>query len=310
MSHRNLARTSGSGRRLSQIAMVVTAACTLVLAGLIATACGTTENPGDGGETTTTTLPSGAVAHPSGADQVVFRVTTGGGFVPVEYNITLAPEFTLYGDGTVIVTGPVIAIYPGPALPNLQAAKISEEAVQAILAAAKEAGLLQNGVDYGQPGITDVGTTSLVINAGGQTYQSDIYALGMESGAGGLTMEQQQARAAINDFRNKLTDLTAFESAELTWAPYEYERLAIFSQVADTTTGGTDVEPNTIVWPLGDLATLGEEVNGGFRRALIAGEDLAKLRPLLKDATQITLWTSGDASYHLYFRPLLPDEKS
>ena len=290
--------------------MMVTAALALLLVGLITTACGTPDSPGGDGEATTTTLPSGAVVHPSGGDQVVLQVTTGGGFVPIEYNLTLAPEFSLYGDGTVIVTGPVIAIYPGPALPNLQAAKISEEAVQSILAAAKEAGLLQNGVDYGQPTITDVGTTNIVINAAGQTYQSDIYALGMESDAAGLTMEQQQARAVINDFRGKLMDLTAFESEPLTWASYEYERLVIFSQAVDTTTASTDVQPNKIAWPLGDLAALGEEVNGGFRRALITGEDLAQLQPLLKDATQITLWTSEDASYHVYFRPLLPEEKS
>ena len=31
----------------------------------------------------------------------------GGGFVPIEYNYTMVPEFTLYGDGRIIVTGPI-----------------------------------------------------------------------------------------------------------------------------------------------------------------------------------------------------------
>ena len=31
---------------------------------------------------------------------------------------------------------------------------------------------------------------------------------------------------------------------------------------------------------------------------------------LLDEATQITLWKSGDREYYLYFRPLLPDENA
>ena len=97
--------------------------------------------------------------------EIVLQVTSGGGFVPIEYNLTLVPQFSLYGDGTVIVTGPVIAIYPGPALPNLQTARVSEETVQAILSAAREAGLFANDVDYGRPQITDVPTTIIAISA-------------------------------------------------------------------------------------------------------------------------------------------------
>ena len=48
----------------------------------------------------------------------------------------------------------------------------------------------------------------------------------------------------------------------------------------------------------------------GFRGVVVSGDDLAKLRPLLVQATQITLWTSGDRQYNLSFRPLLPDESA
>jgi hypothetical protein len=43
---------------------------------------------------------------------------------------------------------------------------------------------------------------------------------------------------------------------------------------------------------------------------VISGSELATLRPLLDKATAITLWKSGDREYHLFFRPLLPDETS
>ena len=83
---------------------------------------------------------------------MVLRVETGGGFVTPEYNLTQPPGFTLYGDGTVIVTGPMIEIFPQPAMPNLQTTTISQEAIGKILSAAKEAGLFANDVDYGQTG--------------------------------------------------------------------------------------------------------------------------------------------------------------
>jgi hypothetical protein len=267
----------------------------------------------DNGGVTTTGPAEGSITHPAGGNEVMLRVSTGGGFVPVEYNLTQLPEFTLYGDGTVIVTGPVIMIYPGPALPNLQTTTISEEAIQAILSAAREAGLFTNGVDYGQPQVTDLGTTTITVNADGTTYQADIYALGAESGAGGLTLEQQQARGAISDLTGKLLDLTAFETGELQWTAYEYPALAVFSRTVDPGLDpGTDgVEPNRLEWPLGDLITIGEAVQPeGYRKVVISGEDLATLQPLLNEATQITIWTVGDSEYNLYFRPLLPDEFS
>jgi hypothetical protein len=48
----------------------------------------------------------------------------------------------------------------------------------------------------------------------------------------------------------------------------------------------------------------------GYRRAVVSGQELTQLQPLLDKATAITLWTSGQATYNLSFRPLLPDEKS
>jgi hypothetical protein len=273
------------------------ASAAVVLAAFVLTlgACGS----GSSGDST---------EHPTGKNEIVLQVSSGGGFVPVSYNLTELPQFTLYGDGTVIVTGPMIEIYPGPALPNLQTTRISEEATQEILSAASEAGLFANGVDYGQPGITDVPTTKIVVNADGKTFTSDIYALGMEPGAGGLTMEQQQARAAISDLVGKLNVLTDYEQGQIQWEAYAYTALKVFSVAADPNVT-LDVPPNELAWPLGDIGTLGEPVMpDGYRSAVISGDDLAKLQPLLAEATQITLWSSGDHQYNLFLRPLLPNE--
>ncbi len=253
----------------------------------------------------------GPADYPTGKTDLVLQIGLEDGFVTPETILTRVPGFSLYGDGTVIVTGPQIEIYPPPALPNLQTTTISAEAIGELLSAAEEAGLFANGVDYGQPGITDMPTTTITINAGGRTYLSQIYAFGAEEGAAGLTMEQQQARATVLEFTNKLYDLTAFQSGEITWAPYEFTALTVFSQPFDPSTAPdpAEVQPNQLDWPLGDLSTLGEPVQPeGFRKLIVSGDDLATLRPLLAEATWITLWKSGDTEYHLSFRPLLPDE--
>ncbi len=302
----HLKSSSGSRRRF----LLLVAGASLLTSTLLLAAC-SAGDPSGGGDGTSTTGPDGSIAHPNGASEIVLQVSVGGGFVPVEYNLTLVPQFSLYGDGRVIVPSPVVEIYPQPALPYLQTAIIPEESVQAVLSATREAGLFDPTFDYGRPAITDVGTTSFVINADGTTYRSDIYALGMESGAGGLTLEQHQARAAIAEFRGRVMDLGSFVTSEPTWEPFQYSALAVYSQAVepDTTTGPTDIEPNRLEWPLGDLSTLGENVQPeGFKRVVISGQDLAALKPLLDQATIITLWESGGREYHLFFRPLLPEE--
>jgi hypothetical protein len=256
---------------------------------------------------------AGSLDYPTGRTDVVVQISVGGGFVPVEYNLTQIPGFTLYGDGTVVVTGPQIEIYPPPALPNLQTTTISAEAIQEMLSQAKEAGLFANDVDYGQPGITDVPTTTITINAGGVNYISSLYALGMEEGAAGLTALQQQARATVISWESKLYDLTAFEPGDTVWEEYGFTALAVFSLPYDPSTAPdeTDVQPNQLDWSLGDLGTLGEPVQPeGYRKVVVSGADLDTLRPLLEQATWITLWKAGDREYHLYFRPLLPHESA
>ena len=264
-----------------------------------------------------------AADRPVGASDVVVRVEASGGFVPVEYNLTHTPEFTLYGDGTVIVTGPMIEIWPQPALPNLQRATATQKDIAKLLTLAEEAGLMANGVDYGQPNVTDLPTTVITVNAGGKTYVSNIYALGFgetfDEGSAdmapetGLTLEQIEARAAVLSFVAKTVDLDTFTGSTLQWEQYDFASLAIFSVAYDPAgpTYDETVPPNHLDWPLGDLSTLGESVSPeGYRRAVVAGEDLDKLTPLLGQATQITLWKSGGHEYYLYFRPLLPDENA
>lgn len=307
---------SAHNRRL---AFVLVYTVLLLGAAMLAASCEPGPSGQDDGDTTTvppsetsstsSTVPP--ISHPTDATELVMRISLSEGFVPVQVKLTKVPSFSLYGDGTVIVTGPIVLVYPGPALPNLQATRISEDIVQAILREAQRVGLFANDVDYGRPNITDLANTMIDINAGGARYQSSIYALGMEEGASGLTEEQQRARAAIDDFVAKLSDLSAFTQEPIVWSPYEFKALKVYAAPFDPEAwADAEVQPDLLDWPLNDPGVLGKPTDDpeGFRQFVLQGEDLAKLRPLLSQATQITVWQWKDKQYNLYFRPLLPDE--
>jgi hypothetical protein len=96
---------------------------------LLASACGGVGegNSSASGGTGTSSGASGggAIEHPTGPDDLVLRVFTGGGFTSLEWSLREMPQISIYGDGRLIVQGPVIEIYPGPALPNLQVSHLT-----------------------------------------------------------------------------------------------------------------------------------------------------------------------------------------
>lgn len=264
--------------------------------------------------TTSTAGPGGgeAFSYPTGAQDLVFRLEYGGGFVPVEVVFTTLPTFSLYGDGRLITQGPIPAIYPGPALPNLQVATLSPAGIQRLLAAARDAGLFESGVDYGQPTVADGSTTTFTIAADGVLHETSIYHLAQDNSAAlGLSDAQVERRARVMEFQAKLFDPAGWFGDEIgPQRPYEWQALSVLIMPGDPDgREPSDLEPRFLDWPLGDLATLGEpnSVPEG-RRVVFTGADLETLRPLMAKADTLTYWKSGDAVYSLLLRPLLPDE--
>src|SRR5262249_20729189 len=133
--------------------------------------------------------------------QLVLRVDIEGGFVPAVVNLTRTPVVAIYADGTVITTGPMIDIYPSPALPNLRKLTLSPSGREKVRAAAETAGLTEAN-RYDGANVTDMPDTVFTYAHGDETTVTAAYALGFD--------EETIADAAAKAARAKLLDLGAF----------------------------------------------------------------------------------------------------
>ena len=279
---------------------------------VLASACGGVgdDDPGSGGATGATGATG--IEHPTGADQVILRTAYEGGFVAYEYTLATTPFWSLFGDGTLIVPGPQIEIYPGPALPNLIATPVSEEGIQAILEAARDAGLTDGDANYGDDCIADAANTVFTTNADGQTSVVSAYALDVGEPAGTCgNRKDADARAKLAAFQAMLTDLQSWlpDGSLGTERPYDPTEMRVFALPYQA---DPELPQDPIEWPLdGSLDGFGEPIDGApadTRCGVVTGEELATLLSAAGDANGLTPWTSGGTDYHLILRPLLPDE--
>jgi hypothetical protein len=137
------------------------------------------------------------IDHPTGMNDLVLQISNSGGLLPPDARLTELPVLSLYGDGRLITQGPRVAIYPGPAVPNLQVARLSETGIQRVLRAAADAGLLGPSRHYDHPGIADAPTTIFTVVAAGGRHQVSAYALWEGNDPGRLPETDRRARQAL-----------------------------------------------------------------------------------------------------------------
>lgn len=248
--------------------------------------------------TSPTTPPAdGGIEHPTGADDVVVRIAYEGGFVPVDVAFLNLPTLLVTGDGRAIVQGPVIAIYPGPLLPNMQVRQSTEDGVQALLALAEEHGLFAE-VEYSRPDhIADAPDTVVQITANGETYVHRAYALNLD----GSGEESDPQRQALADFVAAATgDWMYGDNPELgPEEQYTSDTFLIRASVAPEESG--EIPPTIVEWPADASVRLADA-------AECAEVPAAEVADLFADATQLTYFTDGDVTYQIAAKPLLPGD--
>ncbi|MDI1465323.1 hypothetical protein QEZ54_30585 [Catellatospora sp. KI3] len=242
-----------------------------------------------------------------GGDTVALRVEYVGGFVPPSYLASRVPMLSVYADGRVITEGPVVMIYPGPALPNLQLRRISSGDVQKLVDRAVKAGV-GDKADLGQPGVTDMPNTVITVHTAEGDKTTSAYALTEEITTNGLSADQVAARRKLLDLIKALTDLetTLGKSAVSTSEPYQAKVVAgLASTYQANADAGAQAE---IAWP--GPALPGKPFTEGMDLGCVAasGDQAAAVLTAAAKANQLTPWTSGGKTYSVAIRPLLPDE--
>ena len=265
---------------------------------------------GTPGATGAPTVVDGIV-HPTGASDIVLRLDESGGFVPAEFLAAHVPQFTLYGDGTVVF------VSSSETLPErndgvitgqpVKTAKLTEEQVQQLLEfALRDGGLGPARADYQNPLVADAPTAMFTVNADGATKTVSVVALGMEDPQPNADTAIKQA---LGELGTRLRDFDAGGSLGST--PYE---AAAYAGVLTAQEGLEGVQ--FLDWPWTDLApadfTLPNDPN-------VLPQARATLTPDQAAALGVEGFENGigggvylrdDAgkTYTFVLRPVLPDE--
>jgi hypothetical protein len=266
---------------------------------LAVSACGGQEGISDPGPI------ESASTGPLDADAVVIRVDYTGGFVPPSLVPGRLPVVSVYGDGRVITEGPVPAIYPGPALPNIQQRRIPTADVALLVRKALDAGV-GSGADFGRPSVTDMPNTRFTVTTGEGVRRSEVYGLQMvEERANRVLTDAQRAardklRALVDELQNPPT---------ATGEPEPYP-VSILAALATEYQNPADLPspPPAVAWP--GPALPGEKLGPGntIGCVTVTGDAAKTIQATAATANAATPWTSGGKTWRLQLRPLLPDE--
>lgn len=181
------------------------------------------------------------IAHPTGADDVLLRIETGGGFAPVEYTFTRQPTLLLTGDGRLFV--PPDGSTAARLIP-VEVAQLDEAQVQEMLGLAADAGLLATPPDYTDtdgPQVADAPTTTVTLTTSDGTWRHEAYALGFA--------DDSDARIVLSGFVDSALEAVA----DVPTTRFEATEVALFVQE-------TDLDKDVVDWPVDDVVLA--DVNG------------------------------------------------
>lgn len=293
-------RTMRLGPILMGVAMVL-AACS--------SAGGGSSSPSADPSGTPTEAPTpgpSPIDHATGALDVVFRFEQGGGFVPMGFFATQAPQFTLYGDGTVIFRDARVVVPDSGSIGRQSPyliATLSEAEVQTFLKfALDESGLRTAGTSYSPGNVADAPTSIFTINAGGLSKVVSVDALGFDN--------PQSPDAAILGtlavLGERIRNVADAIDGEVAWAPDRWRGILM---------PGPDNTGASMAWPWTDLAPADFEqttdvLDSRFPLHTLTPAHVAALGLAGIDGGFASLALSGPdgQSYSLALRPILPDE--
>lgn len=224
------------------------------------------------------------------------------------------PIFAITGDLQVVTAGPMIAIYPGSLLPNLQARSLSQGGFDRIVQQARDLGLLTGSGDFTPPDLAPgaaLGRVQIVVDSVLHELIGDpsrvIVCVTTPCVPAAGTPE------AFGSFWQVLADLSWLEGDLGPETPYLATSFAILVGVEPAEEPGTGQQ--VVTWPLATpLEAYGEPVGNDAmpRCGTVTGADAVTLRPALAAANELTRWVDAGAAPEtgivIQVRPMLPGE--
>lgn len=243
-----------------------------------------------------TSAPKQDTDPPAGSEQLVLRIQEFPGLMPPGVKFAV-PKASLYRTGRMVLDVPGSSAMPAPIERSL-----SPQGISKVLQAASDAGLLSRR-EYGTPRVGDSGVTVVTLISGTEQYVSRIVGLGVLEDES-LTAEERSAREQVRGFVSRFADLDKWLAGDLVGQlkPYSHKLLAVYALPQEEATAAGRQ------WPLTELATAGDPNDFG-RCQIISGDQMRDVTIAAVTATRQEFWRSGEAVFHVAFRPVLPDEK-
>lgn len=284
------------------ILLAIVAACSPAVGPTSTPGTGTPGASGSPGPTTNPTPTTLAgIQHPTGATDVVLRLESGGGFVPIDFLATNAPIFTLYGDGRVVwrdvsapLPEPIGSVSP---LSPFRTVRLTEPAIQSLLEDALGRGGLQDAAATYMGSGADLPTTTFTINANGLTKTVSASPLSIE-----MQPQGGPIIAALVGLNDRLQGFGAIVGESDLYTPTTYRGIlmpldAAFNPPVD--------------WPWTTITPADFKADGNELLLLhtLTADDVAKLGLKgIEGGFQGLTLQSGGTFYSFSLRPLLPDE--
>ena len=257
---------------------------------------------------------SGSPAPSGSTAPYALRATTHQA-IPPESQFTWLPYAFITDDGVVVTQGAVPAIFPGPLVPPLFGAPITEAGFNQVAERARALGLLDGDGDFAPPEPMPgslTGSIELKVDGAMREITGD-----PNSGIQCITTPcepESGSPEAFGTFWRELGDLRSMVGDELgADSPYHPESYALLIGVTPPDDSGLDAQ--VLTWPLETpLAETGAPVGEADvpRCATVEGEDAATLEASFATANQLTRWvdTGGDPAdpVSIAVRPLLPGD--
>jgi hypothetical protein len=243
------------------------------------------------------------ISHPTGAADVLLRIESGGGFVPIDFLATNAPSFTLYGDGTVVFRD-LTAVPPTGEGSNINrlspllTIRLDEDGIQALLSDALGRGGLgiAAGPYMGQG--ADMPSTTFTINADGGTKVVSVTPLSPD-----MHPQDRGIVTQLAGLAERLDGFAGLVPGEQVYVPAAYRGILM----------STDQAFGPVIdwpWPAIKPADFVSRENEFLKLRSLSPADVAALGiPTIEGGfSGITLKAPDGKLYSFSLRPLLPDE--